>query len=312
MTSQPTIANPAFRRIGIMGRANKPSIIQSIYQLYDFFTAQGLPLFIDHQTARLKSLDMQCLRHIRVVERSRLGAECDLVVVVGGDGSLLHAAQVLAQYSVPVVGVNRGRLGFLADIHPDSLAKQFTDILNGAYQLDHRFLLKMEIKQGSHVIYEDMALNDVVLHAGKSVHMLDFNLRIDGLDVYRQHSDGLIAATPTGSTAYALSGGGPIVHPSMDAICLVPMHPHTLSSRPIVVSGNSEIKIRIHKDNRTQPMVSADGKPSVPLNQNQRLLIRKHPNKLTLLHPLGIDFFEACRTKLGWNTYAEEFSLDSE
>jgi NAD+ kinase len=312
MTSQPIITNPAFRRIGIMGRANKPSIIQSIYQLYNFFISQGLPLFIDHQTARLKSLEMGRMADIRVVDRNRLGAECDLVVVVGGDGSLVHAAQVLAQYSVPVVGVNRGRLGFLADINPESLIQQFTDILNGAYQLDHRFLLKMEIKQGSHVIYEDMALNDVVLHAGKSVHMLDFNLKIDGLDVYRQHSDGLIAATPTGSTAYALSGGGPIVHPSMDAICLVPMHPHTLSSRPIVVSGNSEIKIRIHKDNRTQPMVSADGKPSVPLNQNQRLMIRKHPNKLTLLHPLGVDFFEACRTKLGWNMYAEEFSLDNE
>lgn len=302
--------NLAFHRIGIMGRANKTSIIQTVYQLYEFFASQDLPMVIDHQTARLSLLDMKRLPAIRVVERQRLGGECDLVVVVGGDGSLLHAAQALAPYGVPVVGVNRGRLGFLADINPDTLTEQLTAILHGQYQLEQRFLLKMEIRQGAHVIYEDMALNDVVLHAGKSVHMLDFNLKIDGLDVYRQHSDGLIAATPTGSTAYALSGGGPIVHPSMDAICLVPMHPHTLSSRPIVVSGNSEIKIRIHKDNRTQPMVSADGKPSVPLNQNQRLVIYKHPHKLTLLHPLGVDFFEACRTKLGWNTYAEEFSLD--
>lgn len=306
----PTAYRPAFHRIGIMGRANKTTIIQTIYQLCDFFHAQGLPLWIDHQTARLPLLEMDKLGNIHVVERSRLGGECDLVIVVGGDGSLLHAAQVLAHYNVPVVGVNRGRLGFLADVHPEDLATQFTAILQGKFTLEQRFLLKMAIKQGSHVIYEDMALNDVVLHAGKSVHMLDFQLKIDGLDVYRQHSDGLIAATPTGSTAYALSGGGPIVHPSMDAICLVPMHPHTLSSRPIVVSGNSEIKIRIHKDNRTQPMVSADGKASVPLNQNQRLLIHKHPNKLTLLHPVGVDFFEACRTKLGWNTYAEEFSLD--
>lgn len=307
---QSPIQNPAFRHIGIMGRANKTTIIDSIYQLCDFFHGQGLPLIIDHQTARLPSLDMSRLGDIRVVERNQLGGVCDLVVVVGGDGSLLHATQVLVNHGVPVVGVNRGRLGFLADIHPDELVQQFSAILAGKYNLDYRFLLKMQIKQGSHVIYEDMALNDIVLHAGKSVHMLDFNLKIDGLDVYRQHSDGLIAATPTGSTAYALSGGGPIVHPSMDAICLVPMHPHTLSSRPIVVSGNSEIKIRIHKDNRTQPMVSADGKPSVPLNQNQRLLVHKHPNKLVLLHPVGVDFFEACRTKLGWNTYAEEFSLD--
>lgn len=310
-TSLPIIKNPAFHRIGIMGRANKATILSSIYQLCDFFHSQNLPILIDHQTARLPSLEFERLGDVKVMERNLLGGACDLVVVVGGDGSLLQAAQVLAKYPVPVVGVNRGRLGFLADISPDNLAEQLFNILNGAYQLDHRFLLKMEICQGSHIIYEDMALNDVVLHAGKSVHMLDFNLKIDGLDVYRQHSDGLIVSTPTGSTAYALSGGGAILHPSLDAISLVPMHPHTLSSRPIVVSGNSTIKIRIHKDNRTQPMVSADGKASIPLNQNQRLIIKKHPDKLTLLHPLGVDFFEACRTKLGWNTFAEEFSLDS-
>lgn len=310
-TSNPIIANPAFRRIGIMGRANKATILTSIYQLCEFFHSQNLPILIDHQTARLPSLNLEKLGDVKIVERNLLGGACDLVVVVGGDGSLLQAAQVLAKYPVPVVGVNRGRLGFLADISPDDLATQLRSILNGAYQLDHRFLLKMEICQGSHVIYEDMALNDIVLHAGKSVHMLDFNLKIDGLDVYRQHSDGLIVSTPTGSTAYALSGGGAILHPNLDAISLVPMHPHTLSSRPIVVSGNSTIKIRIHKDNRTQPMVSADGKSSVPLNQNQRLVIKKHPDRLTLLHPLGVDFFEACRTKLGWNTYAEEFSLDN-
>lgn len=310
-TNLPIIKNPAFHRIGIMGRANKATILSSIYQLCDFFHSQNLPILIDHQTARLPSLEFERLGDVKVMERNLLGGACDLVVVVGGDGSLLQAAQVLAKYPVPVVGVNRGRLGFLADISPDNLSEQLFNILNGAYQLDHRFLLKMEICQGSHIIYEDMALNDVVLHAGKSVHMLDFNLKIDGLDVYRQHSDGLIVSTPTGSTAYALSGGGAILHPSLDAISLVPMHPHTLSSRPIVVSGNSTIKIRIHKDNRTQPMVSADGKASIPLNQNQRLIIKKHPDKLTLLHPLGVDFFEACRTKLGWNTFAEEFSLDS-
>lgn len=304
------IRNPAFGRIGIMGRANKASIIQTIYQLCDFFHEQDLPLVIDQQTTRLPQIDIERLGKFQSVERSLLGGFCDLVIVVGGDGSLLHSAQVLAKYKVPVLGINRGRLGFLADVNPEEITPKLTQVLNGDYQLDHRFLLKMEIWQSSHIIYEDMALNDIVLHAGKSVHMLDFQLKIDGLDVYRQHSDGLIAATPTGSTAYALSGGGPILHPSMDAICLVPMHPHTLSSRPIVVSGNSEIKIRIHKDNRTQPMVSADGKSSVPLNQNQRLIIRKHPEKLTLLHPPDVDFYEACRTKLGWNTHAEEFAIE--
>ncbi len=162
-TSNPIIANPAFRRIGIMGRANKATILTSIYQLCEFFHSQNLPILIDHQTARLPSLNLEKLGDVKIVERNLLGGACDLVVVVGGDGSLLQAAQVLAKYPVPVVGVNRGRLGFLADISPDDLATQLRSILNGAYQLDHRFLLKMEICQGSHVIYEDMALNDICL-----------------------------------------------------------------------------------------------------------------------------------------------------
>ena len=130
--------------------------------------------------------------------------------------------------------------------------------------------------------------------------MIDFELNIDGQYVYRQHSDGLIVSTPTGSTAYALSGGGPILHPSMDAIALVPMHPHTLSSRPIVVGGQSEIKIII-RENRVLPMVSADGQHSVSLSVGDSLHIRKHPFKLNLLHPPGYDFYMSCRTKLGWN-----------
>ncbi|MDN3453689.1 MULTISPECIES: NAD(+) kinase [unclassified Psychrobacter] len=304
------IKNPAFRRIGLMGRAGKRSVIQSLIQIAQTVNDMKLTLIMDVQTANLPTLDLTEIEKVKIVKRGLIGEICDLVIVVGGDGSILHAAEALARYRVPVLGVNRGRLGFLADVKPDEAAFKLRQVLMGDYQLDHRFLLTMEIREGRKIIHEDMALNDIVLHAGKSVHMIDFQMKIDGHDVYRQHSDGLIAATPTGSTAYALSGGGPIIHPSMDAICLVPMHPHTLSSRPIVVSGNSEVCIRIHEDNRTQPMVSADGKPSVPLEQEQRLHIRKHPDKLTLLHPPGFDFYEACRTKLHWNVHAEEFSLD--
>ncbi|MDX2372752.1 NAD(+) kinase [Psychrobacter sp. PP-21] len=293
-----------------MGRAGKRSVTQSLVQIAQTINDMNLTLIMDVQTANLPTLDLIDIEKVKIVKRGLIGEICDLVIVVGGDGSILHAAEALARYRVPVLGVNRGRLGFLADVKPDEAAFKLRQVLMGDYQLDHRFLLTMEIREGRKIIHEDMALNDIVLHAGKSVHMIDFQMKIDGHDVYRQHSDGLIAATPTGSTAYALSGGGPIIHPSMDAICLVPMHPHTLSSRPIVVSGNSEVCIRIHEDNRTQPMVSADGKPSVPLEQEQRLHIRKHPDKLTLLHPPGFDFYEACRTKLHWNVHAEEFSLD--
>ncbi len=224
----------------------------------------------------------------------------DLVIVVGGDGSLLHAARALVRHNTPVIGVNRGRLGFLTDIKPTEVIFKLDQVLKGEFQLDRRFLLEMEIRSKGESIYDAIALNDVVLHSGKSVHMIDFELNIDGQYVYRQHSDGLIVSTPTGSTAYALSGGGPIIHPSMDAISLVPMHPHTLSSRPIVVGGHSEIKIII-RENRVLPMVSADGQHSVSLSVGDSLHIRKHPFKLNLLHPPGYDFYIACRTKLGWN-----------
>lgn len=307
-----SIKNPAFRRIGLMGRARKRGVITTIHEIGQRINEMGLSLYVDSETATLPDLELEKLNQLQIVKRSLLGEICDLVIVVGGDGSILHAAQALARYRVPVLGVNRGRLGFLTDVNPDEVGVKLQQVLMGDYQLDQRFLLMMEIQEDRKIIHQDMALNDVVLHAGKSVHMIDFQLKIDGLDVYRQHSDGLIVATPTGSTAYALSGGGPIIHPSLDAICLVPMHPHTLSSRPIVVNDESEIMIRIHKDNRTQPMVSADGKPSIALEQHHRLFIRKHPDKLTLLHPPGFDFYEACRTKLNWNVHAEEFSLDGE
>lgn len=307
-----SITNPAFKTIGLMGKAGKRSVTQTLTHITNILQNKfNLTVIMDEQTANLPTIDLtDC--DVNIVKRSLLGEVCDMIIVVGGDGSILHAAAALAGYRVPVLGVNRGRLGFLADVNPSEIESKLEQVLMGDYQLDNRFLLSMEIREDNRVIHEDMALNDVVLHAGKSVHMIDFEMEIDGHDVYRQHSDGLIASTPTGSTAYALSGGGPIIHPSMDAICLVPMHPHTLSSRPIVVSGSSEVTIKIHKDNRIQPMVSADGKTGVPLNQNQTLYIRKHPDKLTLMHPPGFDFYKACRTKLNWNVHAEEFMMDTD
>lgn len=305
------IKNPAFRRIGLMGRAGKKTVTHTLIEIGQAIQKMGLQVIMDDNTAKLETLDINQLTDVQIVKRSLIGEMCDLAVVVGGDGSILHACSALARYRVPVLGVNRGRLGFLADVSPDEVVQKLTQVLMGDYQLDHRFLLMMEIRNGKDILYQDMALNDIVLHAGKSVHMVDFQLEIDGQGVYRQHSDGLIVSTPTGSTAYALSGGGPIIHPSLDTMCLVPLNPHNLSSRPIVVSGSSEIMLRTHSDNRTQPMVSADGKSSVPLNKNQRLYIRKHPDKLTLIHPPMFDFYEACRTKLYWNVN-EKFMLETD
>lgn len=306
-----------FKRIGLMGRAGKKSIVVTLNDLIDLLSHWGLEVIIDTSTASIDGIHIDFNENdnrIKIVPRSRMGEHCDVVIVVGGDGSILQAGSLLAGTGVPVLGVNRGRLGFLADINPERLESELAEIFVGEYHADERFLLKMQIlgqaDDGStQVFHESYALNDVVLHAGKSVHTIDFKLQIDGIDVYRQHADGLIVATPTGSTAYSLSAGGPIIHPSLDAICLAPMHPHTLSSRPIVVAGTSKITINIHKDNRTQPMVSSDGEASVPLDNDQTLLITKHDKSFTLLHPLDVDFYQACRTKLNWSLYSEEFSL---
>lgn len=323
ITNPLTIFNPQkshFKRIGLMGRAGKKSITTTLNDILALLLHWGLDVIIDTSTANIEGININFNEndnYIKIIPRSRMGEHCDLVIVVGGDGSILQAGSLLAGTGVPVLGVNRGRLGFLADVNPERLEAELSEIFIGEYHADERFLLKMQVLGHAHdgsvqIFHESYALNDVVLHAGKSVHTIDFKLQIDDIDVYRQHADGLIVATPTGSTAYSLSAGGPIIHPSLDAICLAPMHPHTLSSRPIVVAGTSKIAIKIHKDNRTQPMVSSDGEASVPLDSDQTLLITKHDKSFTLLHPLDVDFYQACRTKLNWSLYSEEFSLDNE
>lgn len=291
----------SFRNIGLIGRPDKSSVVETLSLIHDHIVGLGLHPVFDSETAKLVPYN-----NTQTVSRALLGEVVDLVIVVGGDGSLLHAARALVKYNTPVIGVNRGRLGFLTDIKPTEVLFKLDQVLKGEFQSDRRFLLEMEVRSKNELIYDAIALNDVVLHSGKSVHMIEFDLYIDGQFVYCQHSDGLIVSTPTGSTAYALSGGGPILHPSMDAIALVPMHPHTLSSRPIVVGGQSEIKIQI-RQNRVLPMVSADGQHSISLNEGDWLHIRKHPFKLMLLHPPGYDFYMACRTKLGWNQDYESF-----
>ncbi|OAU97338.1 MULTISPECIES: NAD(+) kinase [Moraxella] len=312
---------PPFQRIGVMGRAGKASIVETLNELINLLQSRQLSIIIDTETAAIDGMliDFDQIDGVtlKIVPRQKMGEHCDLVIVVGGDGSMLQAASVMAGTDVPVLGINRGRLGFLADVNPDELTEKVIQVLDGQYWLVERFLIKFKIVQNDingnptdQIIHEDVALNDIVLHAGKSVHTIDFKLKINNNEVYRQHADGLIVATPTGSTAYALSAGGPIIHPTLDAICLVPMHPHTLSSRPLVVAGSSQIMINIHKDNRTQPMVGADGKASAPLDNGQTLMIAKHDKTLLLLHPNSYSFYEACRTKLHWNLYSEEFSLD--
>lgn len=288
---------PGFRNIGLIGRLGSSKVIETLKRLMRFLDEHNYQVIVEERTATV------ILSHgFQEADRKMLAEICDLVIVVGGDGSLLGAARAMAKTGVPVLGINRGRLGFLTDILPEEVEEKVGEVLAGKYISEKRFLLDAEVYREGELIGSADGLNDVVLHPGKSARMIEFDLYIEGQFVYNQRSDGLIVATPTGSTAYALSGGGPIMHPKLDALVLVPMFPHTLSSRPIVVDGSSEIKILISDSNETYPHISCDGQTHLVTKPGDLLYIRKKSHKLTLIHPLGHDFYEICRTKLGWNT----------
>lgn len=284
-----------FKLIGVIGRPGSMQVVETLKRLKTFLISRNLEVVIEEAMAQLLPG-----HGLEVCSREQMGEQCDLVIVIGGDGSLLGAARAVARYNVPVLGINRGSLGFLTDIQPDHLEEQIGEVLDGKFMVESRFLLEAELKRNGVVVGHSDALNEVVLHPGKVTKMIRFELFIDGQFVYSQRSDGLIVATPTGSTAYALSGGGPIMHPRMDAVVLVPMHPHTLSSRPLVIDGNSEIKIVIDTDNTTWPQLACDGQVHISAAPGDVLSIHKKPFKLRLIHPLNHNYYEVCRTKLGW------------
>ncbi|UTW49446.1 NAD(+) kinase [Bacterioplanoides sp. SCSIO 12839] len=285
-----------FRNIGIIGRLNSKKVIETIKRLKAYLMEEGYHVILEDRIA-----EVMPGHGMQTSKVSILGEICDLVIVVGGDGSLLGAARALAKFNTPVLGINRGRLGFLTDISPDdTMLDAVQDVLDGEYIEERRFLLDAEVKRDGNPIGSASALNDVVLHPGKSARMIAFDLYIEGQFVYSLRSDGLIVSTPTGSTAYSLSGGGPIMHPRLDALVLVPMFPHTLSSRPIVVDGKSEIKIVVSAEQDIYPTISCDGQNHVSCAPGDAITIRKKAHKLKLIHPKGHNFYEICRTKLGW------------
>ncbi len=286
-----------FKNIGLIGRLGSKSVIDTLKELIRFLERHNLSVVLDEKIA-----DLMPGHGLQVAKQKLMGEICDLVIVVGGDGSLLGAARSLAMSNVPVLGVNRGNLGFLTDIKPTEIEEKVGEVLAGRYTVDKRFLLDVIVKREGEPIAEATALNDCVLHPGKATRMIEFELWVEGQYVYNQRSDGLIVSTPTGSTAYALSGGGPLMQPKLDALVLVPMFPHTLSSRPIVVEGNSELKLVISESNETYPSISCDGQMNISLAPGDTVTIHKKPQKLKLLHPLDYDFYSTCREKLGWSS----------
>ena len=286
-----------FRNIGIIGRMGSLRVLDTIRRLKRYLIGRHLHVILEDTIA-----EMLPGHNLQTSSRKLLGEVCDLVIVVGGDGSMLGAARALAQHKVPVLGINRGSLGFLTDILPEQLETQISEVLAGNYTTEQRFLLEAEVRRNGVPIGQGDALNDVVFHPGKSTRMIEFELFIDGQFVYSLKADGLIIATPTGSTAYALSAGGPIMHPRLDAIVIVPMHPHTLSSRPIVVDADSELKVVVAENMSIYPLVSCDGQNHVTCAPGDTLHIQRKPQKLSLIHPLDHNFYAVCRDKLGWGS----------
>ena len=288
-----------FSCIGVIGRLGSESTEYSLRRLINFLDKQDVEVLVEEQTASMlqESNDV-------VEPREVMAERCDLIIVVGGDGSLLSAARAFAGYGIKLLGINRGRLGFLTDISPEEIEYKVGEVLDGKFKVEKRSLLYSELLRDGEPVFEAIALNDVVVHPGQFLRMIEFELFIDDEFVYRQRSDGLIISTPTGSTAYALSGGGPILHPQLDATLLVPMNPHTLSSRPIVVNGTSKTRVVIGQGNPFNPHVTCDGQSHLETKPGDELIISKSNRVLELVHLTDHSFYETCRSKLGWANQA--------
>jgi NAD+ kinase len=283
--------HPGIHSIGLVAKPEDPRLSDTLNALVQFLHRYDIEPLVDANAAAALANGWMAN------DLAEIGRRSDLVLVVGGDGTLLNMARNLAENDVPLVGINLGRLGFLVDISPERMLDSLAEILAGDYIEDRRFLLEALVGGGTPVL----ALNDVVLHKWNIARMIEFETTIDGRFVDRQRSDGIIISTPTGSTAYALSGGGPLLAPSLDAIALVPICPHTLSNRPIVVHGSCEIRIRVC--GRTDPehvRVTCDGQSDLTFDTSEELVVRRHHRPVRLFHPREHDHYELLRAKLGW------------
>ena len=283
-----------FRHIGVISRPGKNSIAESIRRVAHLIEEKGRELLADAETARILGID-------GALELPDLAAQADLAVVIGGDGTLLRAAHHLAPNNVPMCGVNRGRLGFLADIYPDKIAETLGSILDERFETDTRPTLVGEVLRGDKRLCQADAFNDVVVHSYRDLHMIEMQIQINGQPLSALRADGLIISTPTGSTAYALSGGGPILHPSLQVLVMVPICPHMLSSRPIVVNMDSDIDLEVVGRPESRGLVSFDGTANQELGIGDRIRIRRQSYPLTLIQPQGHDFYDVLRRKLSWN-----------
>lgn len=267
-----------------------------LLRLGRYLKSRNLNVLLDHLTA---SHVTETETEHPVMTMDEIGIHADLAIVLGGDGTMLNIARKLAPFDVPLVGINQGRLGFLTDLSIDTMLETLGSMLDGRYIAERRMLLYVEVARAETNTFNALALNDVAVNRGVGGNMIEFEVRINGEYVYSLRSDGLIVATPTGSTAYALSAGGPILHPSLDLIALVPVSPHTLSNRPIIVGPDAIVEILMHRT--AVARVHSDSHSHFDLQEHDRVIVRRSPHEVTLLHSSDHSYYRMLREKLGWS-----------
>jgi len=285
-----------FKTIGIVGKPAESTSV-TLKLLNNYLQEKQLTVLLDDKTAQSLSL-----KNFATLSREQLCEQADLLIVVGGDGTLLATARTAVLYNTPILGINLGRLGFLVDISPDEMQQSLDQVFAGDYEEDVRSLLEANLENSNE---RYIAFNDVVIHKWNTARLIEFETFINGQFVERQRSDGLIISTPTGSTAYALSGGGPLLHPGLDAFTMVPICPHTLSNRPIVVDDSSNIQIRVCGHTPMEHIrITCDGQDSLPLQSSeQSVFIKRCDKRVRLIHPPGYDYYHILRSKLGWGKH---------
>ncbi len=280
-----------FREIGILVKEDLSDGIdnEAVNLMINSISNLDINLYID-KSSNNKNENFTVLEHKEFVKK------VDIVVVFGGDGTLLNAARKYLNYDIPILGINMGNVGFLTDISTDNFEKTIKEVLDGNYKIEERNLVSA--KFGNNHLY---GLNEVVIHSGAYAQLMRYRLNVNDKVVYEQRSDGLIIATPTGSTAYALSAGGPIIHPSLDVWTILPMLPQSLSSRPFVISTDEKVELDLFDGPNENAKICVDGQDDIDIPYGEKILISKMEKTLKLVHPNDNDFFEACREKLGWS-----------
>ena len=288
--------NSQFKTIALIGKHKNPEIAAPLLSLAQYLQAKQFQVHLDHLTAL-----QICSDQYPVMTLEEIGQRSDLAIVMGGDGTMLNIARMLAADDVPLIGINQGRLGFLTDLSVDTMYETLDAMLSGQFITERRMLLHAEVIRDEVSVFSSLAFNDVVLYRGMSSGMIEFEVQVNNEYVNTLRSDGLIVATPTGSTAYALSSGGPILHPGLDLIALVPVCPHTLSNRPVVIGPESRVQIRM--SSCTNVRINCDSHAYFDLELPDKIVIRRFPQTVRLLHPVNHSYYRMLREKLGWSEF---------